>query len=537
MKLNKYIGLAAMPLLFAACQNDALEENFQLDKEIFTLSGTMTGGAAMSRAQVELGNTDGSKESFLWNEGDAFALFQNQGDYLSSHVFTIDSKYSETGSGNKKSASFTTETPATNKRYVAIYPAHVNVTDGTAEFPLQHEIDFTSATTVEEQNAVWKEYLKNNMYMMAKGELTGDGNDVVNFEHMCAMVRISYTNQTNDTQNINYIRLGNDQNITTGISYYIPGEYQNGGGSTNWYQISTNGLTVEAGVTTDFYIMFFPSGFSSGNFKIAININDSEKNATIPIADIAAANPADNGFMAGKRYWFKLTGYNGGLAWSKNYVEGTVTFKNQPLAYHLQSIWGENAVELDEEGVATISKMAAVSLEELNLNGRGDVTTLDGLEVFPNLKKLTADNVGLQGKLNFEKNSMLEYLDLANNAGITDIDVTKNESLQLLILVGSQINSLDLTNNLNLTDILVVDTPLESLDLSKNLKLKEINCRANKLKELDVTPFNLNRLFCGGQADNQTMTVTMTPAQKKVWDDEKWYEWWENTNVEIVVKE
>jgi hypothetical protein len=103
--------------------------------------------------------------------------------------------------------------------------------------------------------------------------------------------------------------------------------------------------------------------------------------------------------------------------------------------------------------------------------------------------------------------------------------------------VGSQINNLDLTNNLNLTDILVVDTPLESLDLSKNLKLKEINCRANKLKELDVTPFNLNRLFCGGQADNQTMTVTMTPAQKKVWDDEKWYEWWENTNVEIVVKE
>ena len=321
MKLNKYIGLAAMPLLFAACQNDALEENIQQEKCIYTLSGTMAGGAAMSRAQVELGNTDGSKESFLWNEGDAFALFQGEGDNPSQHVYTISSDYSETGNGDKKTASFTTDNPATNKRYVAIYPANIKVENGTAEFPLQHEIDFTSATTAEAQNAVWKEYLKNNMYMMAKGELNGDGNDVVNFEHLCAMIRISYTNKTAETQNISQIIIWDDQNVTTSISYYITGEYQNGSGSTNMYRIETKGLTVAADETTDFYIMFFPSGFGDGNIEIDLNIDDNIKAVTIPIADIAAANPGDDSFKAGKRYWFKLTGYNGGMTWSKDYVE------------------------------------------------------------------------------------------------------------------------------------------------------------------------------------------------------------------------
>lgn len=536
MKLNKYIWLAAMPMLFTACQNDALEENFKQEKDIYTLSGTMTGSAAMSRAQVALGNTDGSKESFLWNEGDQIALFQTKSGNLSTHVYTIDSKYSETGDGDKKSATFTSDNPAINSKYVAIYPAHINVNNGTAEFPLQQEIDFTSATTAEEQNAVWKEYLKNNMYMMAKGELTGDGNDIVNFEHMCTMFRISYTNETAETQNIEQIVLWNDQNFSTGFSYYIPGEYINGSGSTNMYRIITDGLTVAAGATTDFYIMFFPSGFGDGNISIELSINEQGHTVRIPIADIAAANTGDTEFKAGKRYWFKLTGYNGGLVWSKNFIPGTVTFNNPSIANVLKNMWGEKAVVIDESGVATISKMSASGLEALNLNGNSGITSLDGIEVFPNLKRIEANNVGLEGDLNLANNPMIEYLDLSNNVGITNIDVTKNDSLKVLLLVSSQINSLDLTQNENLTDILVVNTPLESLDLSKNLKLKEINCRANKMSELDITPFTLNRLFCGGQQNNLTMTVTMTAAQKEQWDG-GWKDTWENKNVEVIVLE
>ena len=37
MKLNKYIWLVAMPMLFAACQNDTLGEELQLKNGIYTL--------------------------------------------------------------------------------------------------------------------------------------------------------------------------------------------------------------------------------------------------------------------------------------------------------------------------------------------------------------------------------------------------------------------------------------------------------------------------------------------------------------------
>ena len=42
MKLNKYIWLAAMPMLFAACQNDTLDEGLQQKDGIYTLSGKMS---------------------------------------------------------------------------------------------------------------------------------------------------------------------------------------------------------------------------------------------------------------------------------------------------------------------------------------------------------------------------------------------------------------------------------------------------------------------------------------------------------------
>ena len=138
MKLKKYIGLAIMPMLFAACQNDTLEENLLQEKGIYTLSGTMPGGSAMSRAQIALGNTDSSKESFLWNEGDCFALYQGDNDNLSSHVFTISSDYRETGDGDKKNATFTTDNPAQAMKYVAIYPADVMINKNNAEF--RHKI-------------------------------------------------------------------------------------------------------------------------------------------------------------------------------------------------------------------------------------------------------------------------------------------------------------------------------------------------------------------------------------------------------------
>lgn len=760
MKLNKYIGLAAMPLLFAACQNDTLGETLQQENGIFTLSGSMPGGTAMSRAQIALGNTDSSKESFLWNEGDQFALYQGSDENLSSHVFTISSDYRETGDGDKKNATFTTDNPAQAMKYVAIYPADVMINKSTAEFNLQHDLDFSSATTLEEQNLVWKDYLQNNMFMMANGELSSSGDNIVNFSHLCAMIRITYTNKTADKQNIDFIRLGGEQGLTTGISYYIPGEYQkNGGGMTNWYQINTPGLIVEAGVTTDFYIMFFPSTFEN-RLDFTLRISGEERQVGVDVADIAAVNNGAQGFEAGKRYWFKLTGYDTGMVLSKDYTTDVATIENPLLAVALRDVLGTDMVAFNEEdSTATISVMDARAVKELrmddwrlnslegiehfsnleklyvgrtgvktfdasvlpklreldiyannlttlnlkgcselvwiscennllteldlsdltklsmfncsgnlirsldfssckniewlgcednllteldlsmmvtkdgyyllggqgqkngenltitvkmtdawkdtwyssldqgynnirvviegevtpaddefmisnkgfatallnvlgadkvtvtesgraimktevasgitslNLNGQTGISKLTGLEYFVNLEQLWADEVGLEGNIDYSQNQSLKYLDLSRNPGITDIHVFYNLNLTHLFLVNSPIYNLDVSQNANLESLLVVNSNIWRLNVGNNPKLNHLNCRENRLNELNVSRNSLlTQLYCGGQRDDMTMHVTMTSAQKEWWDKD-YVDRWENTNVEVIVKD
>ena len=72
MKFIKYGWLAALPMIFTACQEDVLVKEQQQDK-IYTLSATMDRGSAMSRAQIQLGNQNAeSGETFIWNENDSF---------------------------------------------------------------------------------------------------------------------------------------------------------------------------------------------------------------------------------------------------------------------------------------------------------------------------------------------------------------------------------------------------------------------------------------------------------------------------------
>lgn len=521
MKLNKYIWLAAMPMLFAACQNDTLEESLQQQNGIYTLSGKMAGGAAMSRAQVELGNTDAGKESFMWNEGDQFALYQG----VEAKVFTISSDYSETGEGDKKSATFTTETPAqANVDYVAVYPAHVRMEGESAKFSFQRDLDFSAATTADEQADVWKEYLKNNMFMIASGQLSATEPNIVSFQHLCTMARITYTNMTDEAQTFNHIRLGSGQQITTDISYNVVNNYQDGGGSTNWYQIQTTGLTVAAGESADFYFMFFPTDFNyDGIFEMALDVEGrGEMYAKIPVAEIAAANPADSRFQAGKRYWFKLTGYKNNVVFSKDFTTDVATIENPELAVALQQLLGSETVTINEDSTATIGLMDARSVEYLNFKSGGfKFSSLDGIEIFSNLKSLNASYTGVK---EFDASILpnLEELNLIGN-GMTDLNVKGCSRLKWLDIENNQLEELDLSDCPDLYMLNCNHNLLTSLDLSANKRISWLGCQDNLLTELDLTMMETggDYLLLGGQGestgDNLTVTIRMTDAWKETW--------------------
>lgn len=472
MKLNKYMWLAAMPMLFAACQNDTLEESLQQQNGIYTLSGRMTGGAVMSRAQVEMGNADASKESFMWNEGDSFVLYQG----TEGKVFTISSEYSETGDGDKKNATFTTETPAKGEmNYVAIYPSNVVLDGENVRLSLQRELDFTAAKTAEERAGVWKEYMKNNMFMVASGKLSSTEPNTVNFQHLCAMARITYTNMTDEVQKIDYIRLGSGQYLSTEQSYNVVGNYRSGGSSTSWYQISTLGLTVEAGASTDLYIMFFPSSFNmEGQFELAFNVFGREQYAKIAVADIAAANAEDAGFAAGKRYWFKLTGYDYGMVFSKDYTTESVTIENPELSLALLNRLGEDRVKLNEDSLAVMSLMDVRGITRLDF-GWGDnrISSLKGIELFKNLTDLTCAYAGLKD-CDLSQNTQLRSVSLSGNA-LTTLDLSKNVNLESLDLSENlELTSLNIDNCMHLFHLMLNETGLTSINIPNKEKIQTL---------------------------------------------------------------
>lgn len=520
MKLNKYIGLAIMPMLLAACQEDALVNGIQDNTGISTLSGTMANGAVMSRAQVTLGNSDSGKESFLWNEGDEFALYQIENDVLSTHVFTISSDYSETGEGDKKSATFYTDTPAKAANFVAIYPANKEVNENEYSVNLEFEryLNFEGATTPETRNDVWKEYLKKNMFMMATGELIGDQQNTVSFEHLCALARITYTNSTDQAQTIQGIALGEQQTFGTSKKYELKSGFCEGGSCSSSYQLLTNGLTIEAGETTDFYMLFYPEEFIDGVMRLTIMEKGYVELATSEIAD---ANGGATGFEAGKRYWFKVTEYDNGMVWSKDFTTEVATIENPLLAIALQDKLGADIVTLDEDSMASISVMDARAVKTLYLDP-WKLDSLDGIEVFSNLETLNVDNTGLSGSFDASVLPKLRWLSVSYN-NLTSFNL---KGCSELIFVGcdeNQLTELDLSDLEKLETLYCKGNLLTSLDVSACKYMTNLECEDNLLTELDLTMMvnECGLLRLGGQgqttSDNLTITVKMTDAWKDVW--------------------
>ena len=319
MNINKYSWLAALPMIFTACQDDTLVENPQQDKMIYTLSAQVDGDATMSRAQIQLNNPNSGEELFFWNSGDSFSMYQKMKaeDYNRSD-FTISSDYVEPVEGEQKSATFTTETPAyATLNYTAVYPSDVEMSWGEFYMGLNQELDFTGKTYAE----VWKDYFQKNMFMLAEGNLSNSENPSVSFRHLCALARFTYTNSTGEAQQLKGVNMDGGHG-EAGITYVYnmnqrQGEFRGWGYS---HGLSINGLTVENGETVDLYMLFFPMEFNDNDLNIGFSVGDSYRSNSIPMADIAAANPGDTAFVAGKRYWFKLTDTGQNLLWTNKSV-------------------------------------------------------------------------------------------------------------------------------------------------------------------------------------------------------------------------
>ena len=113
-----------------------------------------------------------------------------------------------------------------------------------------------------------------------------------------------------------------------------------------------------------------------------------------------------------------------------------------------------------------------------------DSTRLNGIEVFYDLKRLYCGNQ--LSELDVSKNVALEML-ICTTSQLSELDVSKNVALKTLHCEHNQLSELDVSKNVALKYLGCDSNKLSKLDVSKNAALEELDCRNNQLGELDVS--------------------------------------------------
>ena len=151
--------------------------------------------------------------------------------------------------------------------------------------------------------------------------------------------------------------------------------------------------------------------------------------------------------------------------------------------------------QFDKDGNGVMTPAERYAVTEIDVNDK-NITSLKGIEFFPNLKKLDCGHNRLTS-LDVSKNTVLQELVCWENQ-LTSLDVSQNTALQELECFENQLTSLDVSQNPALQKLSCWDNRLTSLDVSKNTELTYLKCSYNRLTELDVSKnTELTYLDCG----------------------------------------
>ena len=153
---------------------------------------------------------------------------------------------------------------------------------------------------------------------------------------------------------------------------------------------------------------------------------------------------------------------------------------------------------------ADLNDITEIDVHEKN------ITSLKGIELFPNLKKLDCHTNQLT-ELDVSKNTALTYLDCSEN-NLTSLDVHENAALKYLDCGKNQLTELDVSQNAQLEELQCNQNQLTELDVSRNPALRYLDCGTNQLTSLDVRKnATLKYLYCD-QNYLTSLDVSQNPA-------------------------
>ena len=144
--------------------------------------------------------------------------------------------------------------------------------------------------------------------------------------------------------------------------------------------------------------------------------------------------------------------------------------------------------------VLTVEERSKV--ETIEVEGK-NISRLEGIEAFPNLKVLNCGSNSIQ-KLDLRQNPELEKL-ICNKNQLTQLDLSKNPKIYHLICSWNQLEQLDVSNLKDLVTLDCSHNDLEQLNVKNSKSLVALNCSWNRLTELDANvshKSHLERVEC-----------------------------------------
>ncbi len=182
----------------------------------------------------------------------------------------------------------------------------------------------------------------------------------------------------------------------------------------------------------------------------------------------------------------------------------------------------EENVDTDGDGVLSVEERNNQTI--ISVVNKG-ITTLEGIEYFPNLKNLSCSRNPLDKldvsslteltsltcmadglkELNLYDNNKLQRLNCSNNQ-LTSL-VLLSDSLTKVDCYVNNLENLDLTLLPNLQSLRCDQNKLKSLDLSNNKKLTSLNCTYNNLPSLDLSKNTGLTDVTNAMIGNQTVSL------------------------------
>ena len=148
---------------------------------------------------------------------------------------------------------------------------------------------------------------------------------------------------------------------------------------------------------------------------------------------------------------------------------------------------GYVATNLDTDHSGWLTDEERLAVTAINC-GAESITSLQGIQFFPELLYLGCSDNLLDGELDLTGNLKLQTVICSYNTELDDLNVEGLTELEILYCLGNEnMSEPDLSTNIALSYLDVTGCQLSSLDLSANTELQELYCADNLLTELDLS--------------------------------------------------